>query len=124
MLTLAALAVMATLSIEGDANASNPPLQIAPQAAQTGEPVQLEDNEVTGRPLDQMIREFIDVVAEPNNRRGLARWDKPVCVAVTGLTVDGAQYLADRISTAPPASSRPSRPMSVWRSASPGAGPT
>ncbi len=99
MLTLAALAVMATLSIEGDANASNPPLQIAPQAAQTGEPVQLEDIEVTGRPLDQMIREFIDVVAEPNNRRGLARWDKPVCVAVTGLTVDGAQYLADRIST-------------------------
>lgn len=61
--------------------------------------VELEDVVVTGRPLDTMIRNFVGEVAEPNRGRGLARWDGPVCVGVSNLQADAAQYLADRIST-------------------------
>ncbi|MBX9708398.1 MAG: hypothetical protein K2X61_10735 [Caulobacteraceae bacterium] len=61
--------------------------------------VELEDVVVTGRSLDTMIRNFVGEVAEPNRRRGLARWDGPVCVGVSNLQADAAQYLADRIST-------------------------
>ncbi|WP_425990088.1 hypothetical protein [Brevundimonas sp. TWP2-3-2] len=99
MLTLAALAVMATLSIEGDANASIRPLQVAPQVAQTGEPVRLEDIEVTGRPLDSMILNFVEEVAAPAHRRGLARWDATVCVGVANLRNDVGQYIVDRVQT-------------------------
>ncbi|WP_426039548.1 hypothetical protein [Brevundimonas sp. DC300-4] len=99
MLTLAALAVMATLSIEGDANASNRPLQVAPQVAQTGEPIRLEDIEVTGRPLDTMILNFVDEVAAPARNRGLARWDNRVCVGVANLRTDVGQYIVDRVQT-------------------------
>ncbi|WP_298162927.1 hypothetical protein [Brevundimonas sp.] len=99
MLTLAALAVMATLSIEGDAHASIRPIQVAPQVAQTGEPVQLEDVVVSGRSLDRMILDFVGEVAEPNNNRGLARWRESVCVGVINLRGEVAGYIADRVST-------------------------
>ena len=99
MLTLAALAVMATLSLEADANASIRPVQVAPQVAQTGEPVRLEDIEVTGRPLDTMILNFVDEVAAPARNRGLARWDNRVCVGVANLRNDVGQYIVDRVQT-------------------------
>lgn len=67
----------------------------APQDA----PLRLEDVTVTGRPLDSLIRDFVSEVAEPNPRRGLARWSGDVCVGVANLRVDAAQYLADRVST-------------------------
>lgn len=62
-------------------------------------PLQLEDVTVTGRPLDQMIRNFVAEVAEPNARRGLARWNGDVCVGVVNLRAEAAQFLADRVST-------------------------
>ena len=99
MLTLAALAVMATLSIEGDANASIRPVQVAPQVTQTGEPVKLEDIEVTGRPLDSLILNFVEEVAAPAHSRGLARWDATVCVGVANLRNDVGQYIVDRVQT-------------------------
>jgi hypothetical protein len=64
-----------------------------------GVAVELEDVVVTGRSLDATIRNFVDQVAEPNRRRGLARWDRSICVGVSNLQADAAQYLADRIST-------------------------
>lgn len=74
--------------------------ETAPQSAPTqGAPVQLEDVTVTGRPLDQMIRNFVAEVAEPNARRGLARWNGDVCVGVVNLRAEAAQFLADRVST-------------------------
>ncbi|WP_428148970.1 hypothetical protein [Brevundimonas sp.] len=97
MLTLAALAVMATLSIEGDANASNRPLQVAPQAAHMGEPVRLEDIEVTGRPLTTLIDTFVAEVAAPAGRRNLARWDREVCVGVVNLQDAPARYITNRV---------------------------
>lgn len=61
--------------------------------------VELDDVVVTGRSLDTMIRNFVGEVAEPNRGRGLARWDDTICVGVSNLQADAAQYLADRIST-------------------------
>lgn len=63
------------------------------------DPVSLEDITVTGRPLDQIISDFVSDVAEPNRGRGLARWEDGVCVGVAHLRPATAQYLVDRIST-------------------------
>lgn len=61
--------------------------------------VQLGDVVVTGRSLDTMIRDFVGNVAEPNRGRGLARWDRRVCVGVANLRGETAEYIADRVST-------------------------
>lgn len=62
-------------------------------------PVTLEEVTVTGRPLDRLIQDFVSGVAEPNGRRGLARWNDQICVGVANLRPEAAEYLADRIST-------------------------
>lgn len=62
-------------------------------------PVRLEDVEVTGRSLDSLIRAFVNEVAAPNQRRGLARWEDQICVGVANLRTEPAQYIADRVST-------------------------
>ena len=71
----------------------------APQNAPQNDPVELGDVEVTGRTLDAMIRSFVDEVAEPNRRRGLARWDDRICIGVANLRGEPAQYIIDRVST-------------------------
>lgn len=71
----------------------------ARSAAIDPETVDLGDVEVTGQPLEAMIRDFVNEVAEPNRRRGLARWKGEVCVGVANLRGDAAQYIADRVST-------------------------
>lgn len=80
-----------------------PAPQSAPQAppppAATAEAVDLGEVQVTGRPLEALIRDFVAEVGEPNPGRGLARWDVPICVGVANLRAEAAQYLADRIST-------------------------
>jgi hypothetical protein len=78
-----------------------PPPQDPPAQAAPADPaaVDLGDVEVTGRPLDSMIRSFVNEVAEPNRRRGLARWDGAICVGVANLRAEPAQYIADRVST-------------------------
>ena len=78
-----------------------PPPQDPPAQAAPVDPaaVDLGDVEVTGRPLDSMIRSFVNEVAEPNRRRGLARWEGNICVGVANLRAEPAQYIADRVST-------------------------
>ena len=77
----------------------------APAAAQTqtdagpDDAVRLEDVEVTGGRLEDVITDFVNEVAEPNRRRGLARWNSEICVGVANLSAEAAEYLADRIST-------------------------
>lgn len=85
----------------GSLPAYHPQPQEAPAAAaQTnGDPITLEGIDVVGRPLDELIRGFVNEVADPNRGRSLARWDAPVCVGVAFLQVETAQYIADRIST-------------------------
>lgn len=63
------------------------------------DPVALEDVVVTGQSLDNLIRNFVGEVAEPNRGRGLARWDDAICVGVANLKGEAAQYIADRVST-------------------------
>lgn len=79
-------------------------LGLAPQEAPAPtqlpqEPVALEDVVVTGRPLEQMIRNFVGEVAAPNRDRGLARWRDRICVGVANLKTESAEYIADRVST-------------------------
>lgn len=80
-----------------DAVVQDPVTRTAPAGPEVA--VELEDVLVTGRPLDAMIRNFVGEVAEPNRGRGLARWDSEVCVGVSNLQAEAAQYLVDRIST-------------------------
>lgn len=71
----------------------------APQTVPVEEPVELEDVEVTGAPLDSMIRDFVNEVADPTRGRGLARWEERICIGVANMRNEPAQYIADRIST-------------------------
>ena len=63
------------------------------------EPVRLEDVEVTGRPLESLIRSFVNEVAAPNSGRGVARWRDRLCVGTANLKPEAAQYIVDRVST-------------------------
>ncbi|HYC69145.1 hypothetical protein [Brevundimonas sp.] len=75
---------------------SQPMQEARPQEA---EPVtRLEDVVVDARALETMARDFIDDVAAPTRRRGLARWNRPLCVGVANLHRDVAQAVVDRIS--------------------------
>lgn len=79
---------------------ASPPQQTSPAAQpDAGEPVELEDVEVTGTPLNSLIRNFVNEVAAPNRGRGLARWDNNICVGVANLKNEPAQYIVDRVST-------------------------
>lgn len=82
------------------------PMQTPPQTPPTAssqapqqDAVDLGEVEVTGRPLDAMIRSFVEEVAAPNRRRGLARWDDRICIGVANLRAAPAQYIIDRVST-------------------------
>ena len=81
---------------------TTPEAQVTPPAppsqSDTG-PVRLEDVEVTGRRLDSLVNSFVDEVAAPNPNRGIARWDKRLCIGVANLRTDAAQYIVDRVST-------------------------
>ncbi len=68
-------------------------------AQEQSEATRLEDVTVTGTKLETLIEAFVRDVAAPVPGRNLARWDTSVCVAVVNFRADGAQYLADRIST-------------------------
>src|SRR5690606_18108503 len=59
----------------------------------------LADVGATGPPLDAMIRSFVEEVAAPNRRRGLARWDDRICIGVANRRGEPAQYIIDRVST-------------------------
>jgi len=94
MSLLALLSVVALVS-GGAGQAQTQPTQPVSDT----DPVQLEDVVVTGRRLDDLVRDFVGEVAAPNSGRGLARWDGPVCVGVANLRNDAAQYITDRVST-------------------------
>lgn len=88
----AALMVAATLALPQD--------QTAPPAPVPGSDpiVRLEDVVVDARRLEDAAREFVDEVADPVRRRGMARWHRGVCVGVANLQPETAQYLIDRVS--------------------------
>lgn len=70
----------------------------APQPTASPDAYRLEDLTVTGRRREELIRDFVENVAEPVPGRKLSRWNSPVCVGVFNLNRDLSQYLIDRIS--------------------------
>jgi hypothetical protein len=97
MIALTLAALLATTPVQDTASPTPAPQATAPQSTQ--EPVDLDDVDVVGRPLDSMIRSFVNEVAAPNRRRGIARWDDEICIGVANLRNEPAQYLVDRVST-------------------------
>jgi len=57
----------------------------------------LEDVVVDGRPLEERAREFVEEIARPVRRRGLARWDAPACFGVVNFRGDAARAIADQL---------------------------
>ena len=72
------------------------PAQTPPLAQQ--QPTAIPDVIVEGRTLREFTRDFVEEVGAPPRRRGLARWNRRVCVGVVNLQFDAAQHLADRVS--------------------------
>ena len=72
------------------------PLPGTPQMSQ--DPVRLEDVVVDARKLEDSTEAYVDLVAAPAPRRGLARWKEGICVGVANLEPGMAHYLVDRVS--------------------------
>jgi hypothetical protein len=71
----------------------------APQTPPVSQdPVRLEDVVVDAQRLEDTTEAYVDEVAAPARRRGLARWEDGMCVGVVNLEREMAQYLADRVS--------------------------
>jgi hypothetical protein len=92
MISLLLAALLQTAAPAGTAQPVQDP-------ATTEQPTRLEDIEVAGQPLEQVIRGFVKEVAAPNRGRNLARWQDSVCVGVANLRPEAAQYITDRVST-------------------------
>jgi len=69
-----------------------------PPAPQARPSAQLDDVVVEGRQLEAMVRGFVTDVSRPANNRGLARWNRPICVGAVNLRTEIARYVVDRIS--------------------------
>jgi len=70
-----------------------PPATPDPDAA-----TRLADVVVERRDLRQQTESFVEGLAAPAHRRGLARWGGRVCVGVVNIRPEIAQALADRVS--------------------------
>ena len=71
---------------------------LAAQSPAAQSPAQLGEVVVEGRQLEALIRNFVTDVSQPANNRGLARWNRPVCVGAVNLRNEVGQYVIDRIS--------------------------
>jgi len=79
--------------------ASSPASDVTRQVPEDGPAVTIGDVEIIARPQGAMVREFVNEVAAPNRNRGIARWEKDVCIGVANLRGAAAQYIVDRMST-------------------------
>ncbi|WP_332640928.1 hypothetical protein [Brevundimonas sp.] len=73
-------------------------IQTAPVPPPQDPPTELGDVVVDGRSLRDRVEAFVDEVAAPPRRRGIARWRSRVCIGVVNLQTAQAQGLIDRIS--------------------------
>ncbi len=72
--------------------------QEGPQSPPAQASTQLDDVVVEGRQLEALVRSYVNDVSQPANNRGLARWNRPICVGVVNLRNEAGRYVADRIS--------------------------
>ncbi len=87
------------LAAPQSATPQTPPPPATASADPDGSPFRLQDVEVSGRSLDTLIDGFVNEVAAPNRRRGIARWPDRICIGAANMRNDAAQYLVDRVST-------------------------
>lgn len=66
--------------------------------APTGDPATLTDVVVDGRQLDQLAQDYVEAVAAPARRRGLARWPGRVCVGAVNMRAEASQAVIDHVS--------------------------
>ena len=78
------------------ASPQSAPAAQTPSASQ--DPVRLEDVVVDAQRLEDTTEDYVDEVAAPARRRGLARWKDAVCIGVANLEPEAAQYIVDRTS--------------------------
>ncbi|MGZ9114263.1 MAG: hypothetical protein ACXW3K_06530 [Brevundimonas sp.] len=72
--------------------------QTAPTAGRQEPPATtLEDVIVSGQTVKERAERFVDEVAQPVQRRGLARWDRPACFGVVNFNGDAARSIADQL---------------------------
>lgn len=71
----------------------------AQQTPPTEPAATVDDIIVHGARLEELAREFVAEVSAPARNRGLARWNRRVCVGVVNFRHDAAQYIADRVSS-------------------------
>lgn len=74
------------------------PVSAAAPSLQDQEATELEDVIVDGRPVAAVAQAFVEAVAAPARRRGLARWYGSVCVGVVNVRPEVAQPLIDHVS--------------------------
>lgn len=80
----------------GSAVAQTPPPPADPP--QDPPPTTIDDVLVIGDGLETRAGEFVNGLAAPARRRGLARWDGRVCLGVVNFRLEVAQSIADRIT--------------------------
>ncbi|GAA0869388.1 hypothetical protein GCM10009116_12240 [Brevundimonas basaltis] len=78
----------------GPAGAQTPPAEPDDQEPPVST---VEDVIVSGRPLEERARIFVEEVAQPVRSRGLARWDGPACFGVVNFSGDAARPIADQL---------------------------
>lgn len=99
-MTLAALIAALALSVSSMQDApttGQAPAVGAPVADQ--EPAILDDVVVDGRRLEALARDYVEAVAAPAKRRGLARWQGRICVGAVNIRNDVGQAVIDHVSS-------------------------
>ncbi|GAA0638206.1 hypothetical protein [Brevundimonas lenta] len=76
-----------------------PPPASAPAAARQ-DPVQLEEVVVEARRLEEATRQFVEQIGSPPPGTRPGRWNGPICMSVTGMRADVAQFMIDRVAIA------------------------
>ena len=71
----------------------------ASSAVQATEPTVLSDVISDGLRIDEIAADFVETVAAPSKRRGLARWYDSLCVGVANVPPTIAQPLIDHITS-------------------------
>lgn len=92
------VAALLGASLPQSVPAAPPPADATRQQPGDGPTVTIGDVEIIARPQGDTVREFVTEVAAPNRNRGIARWEKDVCIGVANLRGAAAQYIVDRMS--------------------------
>lgn len=71
--------------------------QATPQTA-SDDVTTVEDVIVDRRRLEEVARSYVEQLSEPPRGARLARWNKPLCVSVSNMQPELAQFVIDRIA--------------------------